>query len=265
MTETSLFDQERSKQILRMYQTADVVQRRQEALDALALQPGEEILDVGSGPAVFANEVASRVAPHGHVVGVDSSGEMLTLGRRSTAESAHGDLVELREGDATALPVEDGRFDAAVSIQVLEYVTDVGTALREIHRALRPGGRALIWDTDWDGLMWHSKDPELMRRVLRAWETHLVHPTLNRHLAKELRDAGFSLRRATPYSLLNLEASVDTYSGGLIGLIESFARTQGRSDELEIERWASDLRAMSEDGSYFFCIPAVYFLAEKAS
>jgi hypothetical protein len=103
-----------------------------------------------------------------------------------------------------------------------------------------------------------------MQRVLREWEHHLVHPTLPRALAAQLREAGFGVRRVVPYSLLNLEASVDTYSGGLIGLIESFLRGRGTFDEAEIEGWSSDLKNLSDDGTYFFCIPAVYFLAERS-
>jgi ubiquinone/menaquinone biosynthesis C-methylase UbiE len=263
MSKTSLFDEERSNHILRMYRTSDVAHRRREAIDAIDPQPGERILDVGAGPAVFASELAVRVASDGQVVGIDASDEMLELGRRSTAASPHGDLVDLRKGDATALPVEDGGFDAAVAVQVLEYVSDIGVALREIHRALRVGGRVLVWDTDWKGLMWHSTDPDRMRQILEAWDTHLVHPTLNRRLVPALRDAGFAIRRVSPYCLLNLEATIDTYSGGLIGLIESFMREHAGSDGLDIDGWASELRTMSDAGTYFFCIPAVHFLAVK--
>jgi len=73
------------------------------------------------------------------------------------------------------------------------------------------------------------------------------------------------VRRVAPYSLLNLDASLDTYSGGIIGLIESFLRSRGTFDEAEISAWSGDLRALSDRGSYFFCIPAFYFLAEKAA
>ena len=263
MTDTTLFDEERSAQILRMYGTPDVVRRRREAIDALAPRAGETIIDVGCGPAVFAADLAARVAPDGHIVGVDKSAEMLDLARSTVARHVLGSMIEIREGDATALPVADGGSDAAVSVQVLEYVEDVPLALREIHRVLRPGGRVLIWDTDWDGLIWHSSDNDRMQRVLREWDHHLAHPTLPRTLAAELRGAGFGVRRVVPYPLLNLEASVDTYSGGVIGLIESFLRARGTFDEAEIDAWSNDLRTLSDEGRYFFCIPAAYFVAEK--
>jgi ubiquinone/menaquinone biosynthesis C-methylase UbiE len=56
--------------------------------------------------------------------------------------------VQLHEADATSLPVADASFDSAVCVQVLEYVTDVPAGLGELYRALRPGGRVVVWDVD---------------------------------------------------------------------------------------------------------------------
>jgi ubiquinone/menaquinone biosynthesis C-methylase UbiE len=68
----------------------------------------------------------------------------------------------------TALPVPDTGFDAALSVQVLEYVTDPDAALAELHRVLRPGGRLVVWDVDWATVSLHSSDAARTDRVLRA-------------------------------------------------------------------------------------------------
>ncbi len=76
-------------------------------------------------------------------------------------------------------------------MQVLEYVADVDGAIAEIHRVLRPGGRAVIWDVDWATVSWQSGDDERMRAMLDAWDKHLVHKSIPRVLAPSLRNGGF--------------------------------------------------------------------------
>ena len=106
-------------------------------------------------------------------------------------------------GDALALPFEDETFDAAISTQVYEYVPDMPAALAEARRVLRPGGRLLILDTDWDSIVWHSSDRDRMLRVLEKWNDHLADPYLPRRLPKLLRDAGFELASTTVIPILN--------------------------------------------------------------
>src|SRR6185312_12871170 len=170
----------------RTYATRDIVEQRRATLEALALRAGERVIDVGCGPGYLCAEMAAAGAS---VVGVDPSPSMLALAEQ------RGSGVELLQGDALSLPVEDGSFDAAVSTQVYEYVADIGGAFAEVRRVLRPGGRLLILDTDWDSIVWHSSDDARMERVLRAWDEHLAHPRLPRVLPSLLRDAGFTLRR----------------------------------------------------------------------
>jgi SAM-dependent methyltransferase len=109
----------------------------------------------------------------------DSSPAMLCLAARRC--SGYGQ-VELHQADATSLPLGDDSADAAISVQVLEYVADVRAALHELHRVLRPGGRIVAWDIDWATLSLHSQDEPRMRRVLQAWGGHLAHRSLP-HLA----------------------------------------------------------------------------------
>ena len=61
------------------------------------------------------------------------------------------------------------------------------------HRVLDFGGRLLLLDTDWDSIVWHSRAPQRMRRVLAAWDAHAADPHLPRTLPGLIRDAGFTL------------------------------------------------------------------------
>ena len=192
-----VFDDDLANQLETLYRTRDVLRRRRLVREALGAAPGERVLDVGCGPGFYVAELLSQVGATGSVVGVDASPQTLALARRRTQGQ---DNVVLHQADVTALPVTDASFDRALSVQVLEYVADPAAALAELHRALRPGGRLVVWDVDWSTVSWHSADPDRMRRVLAVWDGHLVDPCLPRTLAARLRSAGSatSAPRATP-------------------------------------------------------------------
>jgi demethylmenaquinone methyltransferase/2-methoxy-6-polyprenyl-1,4-benzoquinol methylase len=97
------------------------------------------VLDVASGTAAVAIELA-RAEPRRTVVGIDQSPEMLAAGRERVGHAGLGDRIELREARAESLPSADAEFDALTFTYLLRYVDDVPTTLRELARAVRPGG-----------------------------------------------------------------------------------------------------------------------------
>jgi len=103
------------------------------------LQPGERVVDVGSGAGFDSFIAAGQVGHKGAVVGVDMTPEMLKKSR-ATAEALGFAHVEFREGLAESLPVEDGWADAVVSNGVINLCADKRAVFEEIHRALKPGG-----------------------------------------------------------------------------------------------------------------------------
>lgn len=254
------FGNEAARRVEAVYQVPDVVAQRAETLRILALKPGERVLDIGSGPGLLAGEMGAAVGASGEVHGMDPSEAMLALSQRRCAEMS---WIRFRKADAAALPFDDEYFNVAVSTQVYEYVADMNAALSELHRVLRPGGRALILDTDWDSIVWQSSDRPRMERVLNAWEEHLFDPRLPRSLAPRLRNAGFTVRLQGVIPLLNPVFDPNTYSHSLLELIESFVPERQGLTRADAKAWADDLRKLGKNGEYFFSLNRYYFLADK--
>lgn len=108
----------------------------------IAAGPGDTVLDVASGTAAVAIELARR---HGcRVVGIDQSREMLDEGRRRVEAAGLAERIELRETRAEALPFEDASFDGLTFTYLLRYVDDPPATMRELARVVRPGARVAM-------------------------------------------------------------------------------------------------------------------------
>jgi SAM-dependent methyltransferase len=107
----------------------------------LSLQPDDDLLEVACGSGVFLKEHASEVRS---IAGLDASDIQVRLARRRLARRVDAATAEIVIGDAAALPWEDGRFDAVACMGSLEFFPEPQQALNEMHRVLRPGGRAVV-------------------------------------------------------------------------------------------------------------------------
>ena len=261
MADVLQFDEETSRTLEIAYAAPEVVAQRRSVIQALQLHAGEAVLDIGCGPGYLVADMAAAVTPAGRVTGVDRSESALALARQRCAGLAS---VEFRSAEATRLPFLDSSFDAIVVTQVYEYVADLSAALSELYRVLRPRGRAVIIDTDWRTLVWHSSDPARMQRILQAWDAHLVNPVLPRTLAVQLRQAGLVVRQQSVIPYLNTQYNSNFYSYGLAKFICSFV--PGRQDiaKEEVAAWAAEFPALSDSGAYFFSLNRYLFLAEKS-
>jgi SAM-dependent methyltransferase len=260
MSATMPFDEAASRRIEATYSTPDVIEQRRIIRAALGLEPGQDVLDIGSGPGFLACEMAEAVGPGGSVRGIDSSDAMLSVARqrRPTTGSAP---VEFGPGQATELPFPDGAFDVVTSTQVYEYVHDIPAALTEARRVLRPGGRLLVLDTDWDTIAWRSSDADRMRKILAAWDEHLADPYLPRRLTSLLTRTGFTVTQRSAIPLFNAGYDTDTFSAGLIGFIAAFVPGRAGVTAADVNAWAEDLTRLGTD--YFFSLNRYLFLAVR--
>lgn len=140
---------------------------RRRAAQLTRLRSGGTAIDVCTGTGALAALLQCRVGPAGRVVGVDMTEAMLA----NAVVRVPG--VEFRVGDAVRLPTEDSRFDAATMAFGLRNIEDSAGALRELHRVIRPGGRAVILE--------FSTPRAVLRPLYRAY-SRLVIPVAARVL-----------------------------------------------------------------------------------
>ncbi len=109
------------------------------------LQPGQAVLDLGSGAGVDSILAARQVAPSGTVIGIDMTPEMITKAQHNAAAAGLAN-VEFRLGTLEELPVADSSVEVAISNGVLNLCRDKPKVLSEVFRVLRPGGRLQMAD-----------------------------------------------------------------------------------------------------------------------
>lgn len=174
-------------------------------LPFLRPQPGEVIVDLGSGPGRDAIDAAALVGSAGRVIGVDATPEMIFAARERAAELGATN-VEFRLGEIEHLPIESMSVDAIGSDCVINLSPDKGQVFREAFRVLRPGGRIVVSDVVAD-----TGPSDSERQDLGAWCACAAGAVTEGEYLSLLADAGFDdvavVQRAGRYAE-NLSISV---------------------------------------------------------
>ena len=165
----------------------------------IALEPGQTVLDLGSGGGIDVLLSAKRVGPAGKVYGLDMTDEMLALARENQRQ-AGATNVEFLKGTIEAIPLPDNSVDVIISNCVINLSADKDAVLREAFRVLKPGGRFAVSDVVVRGEM-----PPEVRRNMELWVGCIAGALEENEYASKLRRAGFGDVELEPWRTYKVE------------------------------------------------------------
>src|SRR5712691_4590836 len=151
-----------------------------------ALNPGERVLDLGSGGGIDVLLSARRVGPTGFAYGLDMTDEMLELAERNRAE-AKVENVRFLKGIIEAIPLPDNAVDVVISNCVINLSADKRQVLHEAYRVLKPGGRFAVSD-----IVFQGQIPRVLRADLEAWAGCIAGALEEETYRRLLEEVGFT-------------------------------------------------------------------------
>lgn len=230
------------------------VKRR--TFELLGAREGGRFLDVGCGTGGDVLALARLVGPEGRAVGVDVSETMVEEARRR-AEGT-GLPAEFHLGDAHRLEFPDGAFDGCRAERVFQHLEDPARALGEMVRAVRPGGRVVVFDPDWETFVLDAGMPRVTRLVLNAVCGSIRNGWIGRRLAPLFREHGLVEISVVPDTLLMPRfVAVDA----ALAVRKTVQRVQeaGLLTPSEGAAWLADVEERERTGRFFaavttFCV-----------
>ena len=255
------FDATTTKLLEVAYQGGDVSRRRRMAFDALHLSEGDVVADIGCGNGLLTEEIARSVGTSGKVIGIDPSADMRAL---ASSRCAVFQTVQIKDGLADSLPLQDCEVDKVAAVQVLEYLADIPAAIGEAHRVLKKGGRFVAIDTGCKTLDWFSHDEDRMRRVLDAWDHHYNEPRVAALWPRLTREAGFVAVEVEPFTFTDTTLRPDGIAFMLLHLMSRYAAENGHMNEAETKAWFEEQIELAKQGRFFFSLTYYRMSAIKA-
>ena len=222
------------------------------AIQMMNLKGGERILDVGSGLGQLTRAMARAAGRT--VVGIERSNEQIAEARRLAVQDRQGDLLDLRQGSATALPLrkeEWGSFDIVHTRFLLEHVQDPLAVVRMMVEAVRPGGRIILQDDDHDVLRIYPEPQgfyELWNAYQKTYEDVGNDPRIGRRLVQLLEESG-----ATPvrnhwlfFASCSSNPQFTPYVKNLLGVIDSGKEAILATKLLDQSKYRESIQAVEE-------------------
>jgi ubiquinone/menaquinone biosynthesis C-methylase UbiE len=238
---------------------------KRRTFELLGVKPGSHLLDLGCGPGDDGRALAQMVGRTGRVVGVDSSGAMITEARKRAEGLTLP--VEYIVGDAHRLDFADSTFDGCRAERVFQHVDNPQQVLREMARVIRPGGWVVVLDPDFETLIIDTHDDThdraLTRRILNFRCDQIVrNGWIGRQLPALFRAAQLSDVTVTAETWLPTEY---TLAAQVLRLREHTerAREAGVVSAAEAVSWLGALEEVGKTGRFFAAMTFFFVSGRK--
>lgn len=225
-------------------------------LDSVGDWTGLRVLDAGCGAGDVSRELAARVGPGGFVLGLDGDEAKIA----AATEAAEGiPALAFRTGDAIA-PGPDDPFDVIYARFLLSHLTDPAGALAAFLGRLKPRGRLVIEDVDFEGHFADPPVPALDRYVgwyREAAERRGANALIGRELPRLIRAAGFRLEHAGVVSPAATQGPIKAITPLTLAAVSGSVLAEGLATQDEIDRALAELQAAADDPAVFMGMPRV--------
>lgn len=186
------------------------------------LNPGETVLDLGSGGGIDVLLSAKRVGPTGKAYGLDMTDEMLVLAR-ANQQRAGIENVEFLKGEIENIPLPDNSVDVVISNCVINLSADKDRTLREAFRVLKPGGRFAVSD-----VVVRGDIPEEIRRNVLLWVGCIAGALQDSEYIEKLQAAGFTQVEIEPTRVYSVEDARSFLIGKRIDVDALASQVEGK-------------------------------------
>jgi ubiquinone/menaquinone biosynthesis C-methylase UbiE len=215
----------------------------------LGISEGDTVLDAGCGPGYDTLRMAAIVGKTGKVTGIDLSERMIAIAG-AKAKGA-GLPVSFRTGDVRKLPFPDASFDAVRIERTLQILDTPGQVLDEMVRVLRPGGRLLSIEPDWETFVCDPGSRDIARIFFRFCADQFPDGSTGRKLYRYFRERGLGDVVIHPEPLVMHDFALASKMMNMEQFL-AVAQEGGILCRNEVEEWMGDLKAADAKGWFTF-------------
>ena len=224
------------------------VARRLAVMQALNLNVGHTVLDVGCGAGHLIENIGLAVGTNGKAVGLDPSETQLDAARLRCDALSNAQFLC---GMADKIDLPDASCDGIASIQTLDYIEDVGATLAEVARLLKPRSSFVNVSVLWDHFKFHGADEALNNLIHEAFKAHCYHQMLPLELSGQLSKQGFGNIRTESLAFVITQRHENSPAAYAELVLANFALSQG-VDEDKVQAWQSQLAQAEREGRFGF-------------